>query len=205
MSRSLLTDGARLFGFQGDIVDLDLPNGRLSVSVMLDAAEDARRQREAIPPITDRRVVTALWELPAELEVPASAIPAWVVDRIHQLVPSAVRSTPAGYRRSVRRPVKISGVTAAGRNLPRLLERVGQLSAIAPMGVVVHNSLANSDPALLDAALYGVGIARASGDHLELLACPESVHPTPGPFLWWIAELAYEQLLENLTTAEPKR
>ena len=204
MRRTAHEDAARVFGFDGDVVEVGFPQGELGLAITMDVAEHEQRRRAGVAPLTDRRAVTALWELPHEIEISASALPTWALERVVKLGP-AVRATSAGYRRMVRPPVHISGVTASGRSLPRLLDCVGQLSAVASMGVVVHVGVTESDPALLDAALYGVGVAHAHGHELELVLYPGVVQPTTGPFLWWVAELAYEQLLGRLTTSGPRR
>jgi hypothetical protein len=205
VSSDRLTTAARVFGFSGDLIKLQLQAGPVAVTVKLDEQHHVERLRTAVPPVTDRALLRALWELPFELEVPHSVIPKWAEARIEESARSAVRRTRAGYIRVARPPLSITGVVAAGQELNRLLERVGQLSAIAPMGAALTRGVEASDAALLEARLFGIGVAQFTGDAPSLLAGAEPVHPTAGPFLWWVAELAYEQLLERLIDAGPKR
>ena len=74
------------------------------------------------------------------------------------------------------------------------MRRVGQMSAVAPMAVVVQGDVDPLDPWVLNAALYGMGVAQSRGGTVAPLSMPASVIPTLGVYRWWICELAYERL-----------
>lgn len=191
---SLLCRGAQAFGFTGQLVKLDLPAGRVAVAVEIDEEEHARRTETGLGAITDRELVTALWELPHSLHIPEAAIPAWAVDSLRRAPVSVVASDGMSLSRQSRPPLSVSGALAVGQKLERLLQRVGQLSAIASMAIIVQNDVDADDPWMLNAALFGVGVARCKRGVLTPVSDPGTVIPTLGPYLWWVTELAYEQL-----------
>jgi hypothetical protein len=114
-----------------------------------------------------------------------------------------VEEVVGGVRRRVGPPVSVTGALATGRVLRRLLARVGQLSAIAPMAVLVHGEVEPTDAALLDAVLYGIGVAAEVGGQRKALVEPEPVETFSGPFQWWVSELAYRELAPELDQSEP--
>lgn len=193
----LLSQGARVFGFSGQLVRINLPAGPVAVTVSLDEHEHSRRARSGLGAITDRELVTAMWELPHAVQVRKSALPAWALSLLGRAPAAAVVSRGEWLTRESRPPVCVSGALAVGRSLERLLHRVGQLSAVASMAVVVQRDVDPADPWMLDAALYGVGVARSDNDVLTTVSQPEPVTPTLGPYRWWISELAYQQITAN--------
>lgn len=194
MSRSV-APVAEAFGFTGVPVQLDLRDGSVSVTVVVDQEESSRRESVGLGPITDRGVITALWELPHRIEVAVSDVPTWVLERITAQAPAAVEFQGSVCTRTATAPTTVTGAIAAGRTPSRLLERVGQLSAVCPMAIALPQQVARDEPAFLEAALYGVGVARATAADIEVMSPAEPVSPTPGPFRWWIAERAYEVVL----------
>lgn len=92
-------------------------------------------------------------------------------------------------------PATITAAMAKGRTLRVLLGRVGQLSAVAPMAVMVATDIDPTDPALLDAGLYGIGVA--AGPSEKILTFPAPVEPVNGWFPWWVSELAYAAALNE--------
>lgn len=203
ISGSLLPRIARLFGFDGTPVVIDLPEGSVAVTVTMDETEHSRREASGLGAILDRQLLTALWELPHALSVPTERVPGWASARLSRAALPVVAADDDSLTRVVCPPLVLSGALAVGRRLDRPLRRVGQLSAIAPMAVVGQLQVDADDPVLLEAALYGVGVGCATSGALTRLVEPEPVIPMPGPFLWWIAELAYQQLIDGRTTAAP--
>ena len=195
---------AAAFNFEGQLVDLQLPGGPVHVTVRLDHAVHVQRTNAGIGPILDRSLVTALWELPEGLQVPVTSIPSWALERLDS-ARDAVERAGSSYVHVARPATVVTGAVAVGRDLPRLLARVGQLSAVAPMGLVRRGGVESSDACVLNAALYGVGVAAFVNSEVEVILEPQAVRPTPGPFLWWTAELAYAEILDNLSRAGPTR
>jgi hypothetical protein len=184
-------------GVHGHVVSLRLREGEVRVVVRLDEAERACRQRLGIGPVVDRALVNALWLLPdRDTPGPAVAPPAWTIERLRQRLPAAIEQTePGGWVRTIRPPATVLAAVAQGHRLRALIERVGQLSALAPMVVEVDRDVSADDPALLDAGLYGVGVATVVRGQREVRVRPAPVVPTIGVFSWWVAELAYAELV----------
>lgn len=194
---------AEAFGFSGDLVEVGLRDGPVLLAVHVDESEHCRRASVQLGAITDRELLTALWELPAGLEISASALPGWTVDRL-QNVPTAVVAECGDYLvRTARPAVRISGALAIGQRFDSVLRRVGQVSALAPMAVIVRRAIDPADAGLLNAQLFGVGVGTALGGVIARVVEAAPVVPTPGPYLWWIAELAYEQLVGELSGRVP--
>ena len=200
---TIRSSGAEAFGFSGGMVEVGLRDGPVLLTVHVDEPEHARRTAVRLGAITDRELLTALWELPAGLELSASALPGWTVDRLQNVPAVVVAERGDSLVRAARPPVRISGALAIGRQFDSVLRRVGQVSALAPMAVVVQRAIDPADAGLLDAQLFGVGVGTALGGVVTLLVEAAPVVPTPGPYLWWIAELAYEQLIGELSGRVP--
>lgn len=200
---SLVRRSARMFGFDGPPTEISLPEGPVAVTITVDQTEHARRVALGLGAISDRQLLTALWELPYALDVPTKRIPGWASARLTGTALPVVSADSDLLQRVVHPPLTVSGVLAVGRSLDRPLRRVGQLSAVAPMAVVVQHQVEADDPVLLEAALYGVGVGCSTRGALTRISEPEPVIPRPGPFLWWIAELAYQQLIDGRATDAP--
>lgn len=194
----LVERSAQAFGFKGILVRLEFPAGHVHLAVNLDEGEHSRRAQEGLGAITDRELVTALWELPHAVEVPRASVPSEVLAVLDQAPVSAVEAEGGSLVRKSCPPLAVSGVLAIGRNLERLLVRVGQLSAVASMAVVVQHDVDPADPWMLNASLYGVGVASSAHGDLVPVSAPEPVTPTLGPFMWWVAEKAYEQVAASV-------
>ena len=200
---ALLCRSARVFGFDGTLVVVDLPEGPVAVTVTVDEMEHTRRGTSGLGAILDRQLLTALWELPHALSVPTKRIPGWASSRLARAALRVVAADNDSLTRIVRPPLVVSGALAVGRSLDRPLRRVGQLSAIAPMAVVVQHQVNTDDPGLLEASLYGVGVGCSTNGVVTRISEPEPVIPMPGPFLWWVAEVAYQQMIDGRVTDAP--
>ena len=198
----LLAHSAQAFGFVGEVVKIKLADGPLAVTVSLDEHEHARRARVGLGAITDREVVTALWELPHAMPVEQSAIPTWARPLLDRAPTTAVVTEDGSLIREHRPPLNVTGAIAVGRLPERLVRRVGQLSAVASMAVVVQGDVDPADPWVLNAALYGMGVATCRSGRLTPVSEPNHVIPTLGAYRWWICELAYKQILACEQIAE---
>ena len=188
-----------MFGFEGPLVTIDLPDGPVTVAVTVDEGEHSRRSESGVRAIVDRQLLVALWELPHRLSTPASGIPGWVSTRLTGAHAGVVASDDGSLERLACPPLVVSGAVAAGQEFEPLLQRVGQLSAVAPMGVAIRREVDAADPGLLEANLYGVGVGCSMNGQLTRVSEPEPVAPMPGIFLWWVAELAYGQMIDGTT------
>lgn len=200
---TIRSSSAEAFGFSGDMVEVGLRDGPVLLTVHVEESEHARRAAVQLGAITDRELLTALWELPAGLEISASALPAWTVDRLQNVPAAVVAEGGDSLVRAARPPVRISGALAIGRRFDSVLRRVGQVSALAPMAVIVQRAIDPADAGLLNAQLFGVGVGTALDGVITPLVEAAPVVPTPGPYLWLIAELAYEKLVGELSGRVP--
>lgn len=198
----LLAQSAQAFGFVGDVVKINLPDGPVALAVRLDEHEHARRTRAGLGAITDREVVTALWELPHAIPVEQLAIPAWARPLLDRAPAAAVVTDGSSLMRKNQPPLTVFGALAVGRSLERLVRRVGQLSAVAAMAVVVQGDVDPADPWMLNAALYGMGVASSKSGQLTPVSEPSHIIPTLGAYRWWICELAYTQILARKQITE---
>ena len=183
------------FGFPGSAaVTGRFGHRRLTFFVDVDTAQASLRQSESVGPVLDRRMINALWEVHEGLEIPSAELPGWVVDRL-----SALPMTTIGdviYCR-LRPPLIVRGVAAAGRSLGRLLDDLGPFSAVCPAAAVVTGPESPpSDPAFLDARLFGVGVGLRCGHRIRVLSGAEPVDPEIGPYEWYLAEVLYSEMLK---------
>jgi hypothetical protein len=186
-------DIQQAFGFPG-AVTVERRQGRVVMSYFadVDEAEVSRRAAAGIGPIVDRRLINALWEIPADLELPRGSLPDWVTARLARVSVAQVGTT---VRRDVRPPVRLRGAAAVGPRLARLLDALGPLSAVCPTAAVLTRGWpAASDPALLDAQLFGVGVAVADHDGVHVVAPAQPVRADIGAYQWHVAELVYAEL-----------
>ena len=123
-----------------------------------------------------------------------SAIPSWAHSLIDRAPEAAVSVDGNTWVRMSRPPLNVTGALVVGHSSERLVRRVGQLSAVAPMAVVLQGEVDPHDPWVLTASLHGMGIAQSRGGTVTMLSMPDGVIPTLGPYRWWICEMAYEQL-----------
>ena len=202
-SAAIRASSAEAFAFHGDLVEVHLRDGPVVLTVAPDQQEHARRSAVGLGAITDRELLTALWELPAGYRVSASALPQWTLDRLHGIPAGVVEELDDSVIRAARPPVRITGALAIGRRFDRILTRVGQVSALAPMAVVVDRAVESTHSGVLDAQLYGVGVGVARGVGVTPMLAAAPVIPTPGPFQWWVSELAYKQLVDSLSRRQP--
>ena len=125
------------------------------------------------------------------------------LDRLHGIPAGVVEELDDSVVRAARPPVSITGAIAVGRSFDRILARVGQVSALAPMAVIVDRAVDPTSSGVLDAQLYGVGVGVALAGDVTRVCDAAPVIPTLGPFLWWVSELAYEQLVDSLSRPVP--
>lgn len=195
-------------GIDGVPVELRLRSGPVTVLVELDDGEQRRRRAVGGGPIVDRALLAALWELPHDVPLHRSAVPDWVAGALARSAPPSssadVSDDGATVRRTARPPLRLRGAMASaiGVDPHRSLAAVCRLSALCPLFLVVDHRLDRHHPALLEAELYGVGVVVRRRDRRAAVMSPAApVTPTPGPFLWWISELAYAALTGDGTAA----
>lgn len=167
---------------------------RLTFFVDVDTAQATLRQSESVGPVLDRRLINALWAVHEGLEVPSAELPRWVVDRLSALPMAA---TDGVLYRRLRPPLIVRGVAAAGSSLGRLLDDLGPFSAVCPAAAVVTGSEPPpSDPAFLDAQLFGVGVGLRCGHRIRVLSGANRIDHELGPYQWHLAEVLYSEMLK---------
>lgn len=189
--RSLLGDG-------NGLVDLDFGGSKALVQLCLDEVEHRRRRIRDIGAVTDAGVLHDLWELPANMAVPAYVLSAQAEellisnDLVERRGENVVRTYSAP---GVVRVVAFTGAPAvtvrrAIRFTP-IVRRYALVSATSPL-----------PSGVLDEAMeWGVGLVRIDGvDSYEMIvrAAPEW-RGVPSVYRWWLAELAYRSWLYDNT------
>lgn len=160
----------------------------------MDSEEVVRRTEAGVGAIVDRRVINALWEVPADVDFPRDALPDWVIQRLTPVAGAEVGRT---VRRRLRPPLVIQGAAAVGRSLPRLLDALGPLSSVCATAAVLTNRSPNPrDSALLDAQLFGVAVGVVDPGGISVLTEAQAVRPDVGAYQWHLAEVVYSQIAE---------
>jgi hypothetical protein len=199
---SLTVADLRVFGFGGSLVtERRIRSARVTYILDLDDAELDRRRSRDVGAIVDRATINALWELPADINYPAAALPAWVVER--------ARKTPAVdvgevIRRNVRPPLAIRGAVASGARLPTLLDVLGPLSSVCPIAVVLASTPQPHSASFLQAKRFGVGVAVRRDIDLEVVLPPEMHSPELGAYQWHVAEVVYDSIVSEVS-GQPTR
>jgi hypothetical protein len=188
-------DIQRSFNFTGSVaVEHRIGSVPLLFFADVDHDEVLRRNEAGVGAIVDRRVINALWEVPHDLAFPRDALPDWVV---HRLALADVVEIGDVVRRHVRPPLIIRGAAVVGRSLPLLLDALGPLSSVcATAAVLTNGSPSPSDPALLDAQLFGVAVGVAAAGGIRVLNEAQTVRPDVGAYQWHVAELVYSEIAE---------
>src|SRR5438094_633253 len=127
-------DIQRAFGFAGAVAAQRRQHRvMLTYFADVDREEVTRRAAAGIGAILDRRVINALWEVPADVDFPRDSLPDWVVRRLAGVDAADVDVV---VRRRVRPPISIRGAAAVGQDLARLLDALGPLSSVCPTAAV---------------------------------------------------------------------
>ena len=190
------------FGLSGSLVtERRMGSVRVAYMVDLDDNEVGRRRARGEGAILDRGTINALWEVPSDIDYPSSALPSWVIERVRK-----VQGVEAGniVRRAVHPPLVIRGAVATGARLRTLLEVLGPLSSVCPTASIVASAPAPHDHSFLQAKQFGVGVAVAIGDDLDVLVRPQVHAPELGAYQWHLAELVYETIV-NAGVIRPTR
>ncbi|MEO1061939.1 MAG: hypothetical protein AAFZ07_11010 [Actinomycetota bacterium] len=195
---------AQTFGFDGEIVRVELRDGAVLLAIQIDPTEHARRSKAGLGAITDRQVITSLWELPNGIELGYEDVPDWVKEATDRAPKGVLTRRQGILGRTVQPPLRVRGALAIGRSFDAVLRRVGQVSALAPTAVIMRRPVEEDEPGLLNARLYGVGVAQEEGGVARALLYPGPVAPTLGPYSWWVAEMAYEALDASVSGDSPK-
>jgi len=192
----------RAFGFSGSLVtERRIGSVRITYIVDLDDNEVGRRRARGEGAILDRGTINALWEVPADMDYPSSALPRWVIERVKRVREVEVGNT---VRRALHPPLAIRGAVATGARLRTLLEVLGPLSSVCPTASIVASAPAPHDHSFLQAKQFGVGIAVAVGHDLDVLVRPQVHAPELGAYQWHVAELVYETIV-NAGVVRPTR
>ena len=196
-SEELLERCAAAFGFSEQLVEVGLSGGAVVLAVAVDEGEHERRAAAGLGAVVVWESLTALWEIPhsCSIQIPGGEVGRWILDAVESVPDAFARHEGWGVLRLARPPVRFGGALSIGRTAERPLRKVTQVSALTEMGIAVLGGAAEDDPAVLDARLFGVGVAHVRSGEVEVESAPAAVPPTPGPFMWWVAEKAYEQLL----------
>lgn len=184
------------------MLPVDLGNAVVAGAFSLNPDEHDRRQGFGAGAVTSLALLHGLWMLPEDCPVETGALPDVKVRRLRDSPDAAVEKD--GYLvRSYRPAGVLRGVAFAGDSVDRTIECAIQFSPIVSRFVFLSPAQSLTTRLEWLAREWSVGVfQRASCSEGSFLVPPSSpVLGVPSVFRWWIAELAYESLLQ--TSAQP--
>lgn len=184
------------------MLPLDLGEAVVAGAFSLNPAEHDRRQDFGAGAITSLGLLHGLWMLPEDCPVETNALPDVKVRRLRDAPDAAVEKD--GYLvRSYRPAGVLRGVAFAGSSIDRTIDRAIQFSPIVSRFVLLNPTQSLTTRLEWLAREWSVGVFQcvSSSEGLFLVPPGSPVLGVPSVFRWWIAELAYESLLQ--TSAQP--
>jgi len=191
----------RLFGFTGTPTLVRFESGALWVFATVDDIEHDERDARRVDPVLDLGLLAALSELPHRMPVPWTSLDEHTRTVLTDPPPGLIRRDSGMVERLVRRPVRVSGAFACGR-WSAASRHVGPLGTLCEVGVLTPQRPRPSGNPVLEAAVYGQGLAWRSPDgDVHLVQRPERSLRVPGPYQWWMCEQVYAAVTATTVTA----
>ena len=180
------------------IVTVAVEGRSIMVALDVDQVEHARRAELEVGAVCSRRLLHALWELPANVTWPICGLDPADLVAYSEATQGLVEINGEGL---VRRYQPAGTVRAIGVRRARLIDAVRQVASFP--GIFGRYAFASrrsstDDQAAAAASTLGVGaaIARSSGLVVIADASPPEVG-LPGVYRWWLAETAYDAWLQE--------
>jgi hypothetical protein len=185
-------------GAGGHVVTITLEGRSVMVALEVDPSEHARRSGIELGAVCSRRLLHALWELPANVIWPRSGLDAADLVAFSEARRGLVDNDG---ERLVRLYQPAGAVLAVGLRRANLFEAVKQV-ALFP-GIFGRYAFASrrsrtDDQAAATASMLGVGTAIEQSAGLAVLS--EAMSPqvgVPSVYRWWLAEVAYDVWLHE--------
>jgi hypothetical protein len=182
----------------GHVVSVTVEGRSIMVALEVDQAEHVRRAELGIGAVCSRRLLHALWELPANVTWPRSGLDAVDLLAFSEAERGLVDDDGEVL---VRRYQPVGIVRAVGVRRAKLIDAVTQVTAfpgIFSRYAFGSQRTSTDEEAAATASALGVGAAMAASPGLVILsdARPPEVG-VPGVYRWWLAETAYDAWLQE--------
>lgn len=172
-------------------VDLHMLGTRALVAVDVDEEEIAYRSRIGIPALTDRRLLRHLAGLPYLEPIRRADLSASALRVLGEAPEGLLEFTGGHVRRMVRPAVVLRGASTQGCDWRAGLNAVSPFAAFCPRMFVLTAEATDVDDAVLEASVYGIGLAQATDDRsVRIRVHPQRRGPTFGPASWRVRESA---------------
>lgn len=182
----------------GQVVSVTVEGRSIMVALDVDQAEHARRAEIGVGAVCSRRLLHALWELPANVAWPRSGLDAGDLVAFSEAERGLADDDGEAL---VRRYQPVGTVRAVGVRRARLIDAVQQV-AVFP-GIFGRYAFASQrastdEETAVTAAAMGVGTALVAASSMVVLsdARPPEIG-VPGVYRWWLAETAYDAWLQE--------
>jgi hypothetical protein len=184
------------------MLPVDLGAAVVAGAFSLNRAEHDRRQGFGAGAVTSLALLHGLWMLPEDCPVEPGALPDVKVRRLRD-TPCAVEEKDGFLVRSYRPAGVLRAVAFAGGSVERTIEHAIQFSPIVSRFVMLGPAQSLTTRQEWLAREWSVGVFQRTALSEGSFVVPPSspVLGVPSVFRWWIAELAYESLLQ--TSAQP--
>lgn len=180
----------------GCSLDVIVDGQPLVVVFSPDVAEHKRRTELATGAVTSRRLLHALWAVPAGLTWPTSAVAAEDVRTLEREGHGFATVRDGHVERHFQPAGQVEAIVTFRR---RLSDAVAAAAAFPPVfrryAVARHMPKRPADT-FGDAERYGVGVLFPDGSHGPVRAV-EPIVGVPAVYRWWFAEVAYRAWLPN--------
>lgn len=174
-----------------------------TVGLQLDNWEHQRRQELGLGALNSTGLLHALWELPYGIPFPITAFKMIDRETLSESNSGWVTRRHDSFLREYQPPGVIRSVVVSDQSLDRAVTKVAEHPAIfrrvatwqtaAPIRLT-----AVSDLALTRAKTLGVGVEVDDGIRkYELVPPARAMRGNPAVFRWWLAELAYRNLIAS--------
>jgi hypothetical protein len=199
-SAAVQVEAARHFseGAGGEVVAITLEGRSILVALDVDQAEHSRRARFDVRAVRCRRLLHALWELPANVTWPRSGLDPSDLAAFSDAEPGLVASDGEGLRRLYQPAGMVRAVAVRNANLIDAVNQVASFPGIFGRYAFASRRSPADEQAAAVASTLGVGAAVTGSSGLVVLS--EALTPgigVPGIYRWWLAETAYDAWLHE--------
>jgi hypothetical protein len=178
----------------GYAVDVVVEGRRLVVVFTPDAAEHQRRADCDAGAVKSRRLLHALWALPADLRWPASAVTSDDVATLEHEGPGFVTVADGHVERHYRPAGRVDAIVTCRRHLSDAVAAAASFPPVFRRYAMAERTPKQTADMYADAEQCGVGILLADGTHGPVPAA-EPIVGVPAVYRWWLAEVAYDAWL----------
>jgi hypothetical protein len=185
-------------GAGGQVVAVTVEGRSILVALDVDQAEHSRRSRFEVRAVCCRRLLHALWELPANIAWPRYGLDPADLTAFLDAEPGLVASDGDGLLRLYQPAGTVRAVAVRHAKLIDAVEQVALFPAIFGRYAFASRRNPTDEVAAAAASTLGVGAAITASSGLVVLS--QALAPevgVPGVYRWWLAETAYDAWLQE--------